>query len=192
MATRRYLDQVIKKHLQTHKVQYFQPIGTTIGFGWKLCYVLNWRKNFVIVAHWILRGGQFGSLSHDHIYGRNEAFWYKAKGRNFMAQKPCHKTSRCFKSYYSGALWSICILIYIWTTTPLGKCYLPYNLKHMGYHWIRLDPQGPKMSRASRISGPDQRGSLRQVPGGPEPGHPQGLNFWDSFWNQSCQVWSYW
>ena len=27
MATRRYLDQVTKKHLQTHKVQYFQPIG---------------------------------------------------------------------------------------------------------------------------------------------------------------------
>ena len=27
IATRRYLDQVTKKHLQTHKVQYFQPTG---------------------------------------------------------------------------------------------------------------------------------------------------------------------
>ena len=27
IATRRYLDQVTKKHLQTHKVQYFQPMG---------------------------------------------------------------------------------------------------------------------------------------------------------------------
>jgi len=27
IATRRYLDQVTKKHLQTHKVQYFQAIG---------------------------------------------------------------------------------------------------------------------------------------------------------------------
>ena len=39
---------------------------------------------------------------------------------------------------------------------------------------------------------PDHHGSLQQVPGGPEPGHPQGLIFWDSFWNQSWQVWSYW
>ena len=43
----------------------------------------------------------------------------------------------------------------------------------VGYHWIRLDPQGPKMSAALQISGPDQRGRCRQVPGGPEPGHPQ-------------------
>ena len=27
IATRRYLDQVTKKHLQIHKVQYFQPMG---------------------------------------------------------------------------------------------------------------------------------------------------------------------
>ena len=37
----------------------------------------------------------------------------------------------------------------------------------VGYQGIPLDPQGPKMGWASRISGPDQRGRLRQVPGGP-------------------------
>ena len=47
----------------------------------------------------------------------------------------------------------------------------------VGYRWIRLDPQGPNMGGASEISSPDQRGRRQQVPGGPEPGHPQGLIF---------------
>ena len=48
--------------------------------------------------------------------------------------------------------------------------------------------QGPKNFQANRISSPDHRGRLRQVPGGPEPEHPQGLIFRDSCFNQSCQV----
>ena len=63
---------------------------------------------------------------------------------------------------------------------PLGNPDLLNNIGHMGYRWIRLDPQGPKTPAASGISGPDQRGRRRQVPGGPEPGHPQGLIFWKS------------
>ena len=70
------------------------------------------------------------------------------------------------------------IFIYITTTPPPPGDRLTSVLElSVGYHWIRLDPQGPKIPEASRISGPDQRGSLRQVPGGPEPGHPQGLIF---------------
>ena len=66
------------------------------------------------------------------------------------------------------------------TPPPLGLCYLLNKIGHMGYRWIRLDPQGPKIGVASRISGPDQRGRRRQVPGGPEPGHPQESIFWES------------
>ena len=51
----------------------------------------------------------------------------------------------------------------------------------VGYQWIPLDPQGPKTSGHLRISSPDQRGRRQQVPGGPEPGHSQGLNFSDIF-----------
>ena len=51
----------------------------------------------------------------------------------------------------------------------------------MGYQWIRLDPQGPEMGEATQISGPDQRGRLRQVPGEPVPGQGQGLIFVQSF-----------
>ena len=43
----------------------------------------------------------------------------------------------------------------------------------VGYRWIGLDPQGPKMVAALQISGPDQRGRCQQVPVGPEHGHPQ-------------------
>ena len=125
--------------------------------------------------------------------------------------------------------------------TPLGEFY-PLRLEPcVGYRWIRLDLQVPKISVALRISGPDQRGrrrganrfpenlipdiprdsfleavfetkvdqydhtgnlkvfldsqdhpyhhgSLQQVTGGPEPGHPQGLNYFGFFLNQSCQV----
>ena len=81
-----------------------------------------------------------------------------------------------------------CILIYIPVTPPLGNCNLLNNMRHMGYRWIRLDPQGPKTWVASRISGPDQRGRRRQVPGGPEPGHPQGLIFWKSCWSKGCSA----
>ena len=63
---------------------------------------------------------------------------------------------------------------------PLGQ------YPSVGYHWIRLDPQGPKIGVASRISGPDQRGRRRQVPGGPEPGHPQESIFWKSVINKVC------
>ena len=75
---------------------------------------------------------------------------------------------------------SVPIYMYNTTTTPPGES-CPLRLEaSVGYRWIRLDPQGPKMGGASRISGPDQRGRRRQVPGGPEPGHPQGLIFWKS------------
>ena len=47
----------------------------------------------------------------------------------------------------------------------------------VGHHRIRRDTQGPKMYRAPQISGPDQRGRPRQVPGGPETGHTQELFF---------------
>ena len=47
----------------------------------------------------------------------------------------------------------------------------------VGYRWIPLDPQGPKTWVHLWISGPDQRGRCQQVPGGPEPGYPQGFIF---------------
>ena len=72
------------------------------------------------------------------------------------------------------------ILIYIGTTTPPGELQGMTQTPSVGYHLIRLDPQGPKMRGALQISSPDQCGRRRQVPGGPEPGHPQGLIFWKS------------
>ena len=50
----------------------------------------------------------------------------------------------------------------------------------VGYHWIWLDPQGPKMYLARQISSPDQCGRRQQVSGRPEPGHPQESIFWES------------
>ena len=74
------------------------------------------------------------------------------------------------------------IYIYIFEQRPPpGSRYLVVVGSSLGYRWIRLDPQGPKMGVASRISGPDQCGRRRQVPGGPDPGHPQGLIFWKSY-----------
>ena len=69
------------------------------------------------------------------------------------------------------------ILLYIRTAPPLGNPDLLNNIGHMGYRWIGLDPQGPEMGDKLQISGPDQRGRRRQVPGGPEPVHPQGWIF---------------
>ena len=60
--------------------------------------LVNWSKNFVIVEHWIPWRDQLRCLSYCHSYGRNESFWYKAQGRNFMAKKPCHATHKCSKS----------------------------------------------------------------------------------------------
>lgn len=66
-------------------------------------------------------------------------------------------------------------LIISYTNDPPGDFCTVRLGSSVGYQGIPLDPQGPKMGFASRISGPDQRGRLRQVPGGPEPGHHQGL-----------------
>ena len=63
---------------------------------------------------------------------------------------------------------------------PPGELLAMAQSPSVGYRWIRLDPQAPKTSCALQISGPDQCGRRRQVPGGPEPGHPQGLIFWKS------------
>ena len=51
----------------------------------------------------------------------------------------------------------------------------------MGYHWIRLDQRGQKMSAVRKISSPDQCGRRLQVPVGPESGHPQESIFWEDF-----------
>ena len=78
---------------------------------------------------------------------------------------------------------------YILYQLPPGE-KLPLRLgTSVGYQGIPLDPQGPKMVAALRISGPDQRGRLRQVPGGPEPGHHQGLISGQSSRNTSCWGW---
>ena len=67
---------------------------------------------------------------------------------------------------------------YIFEQLPLAATRCRLKLEpSVGYHLIRLDPQGPKMGWEPRISGPDQLGRLRQVPGGPELGHPQELIF---------------
>ena len=59
------------------------------------------------------------------------------------------------------------ILLYIIPTPPPPGEKSPLRLgTSVGYQGIPLDPQGPKMGVAPRISGPDQRGRLRQVPGG--------------------------
>ena len=47
----------------------------------------------------------------------------------------------------------------------------------VGYRWIHLDPQVSNLGVAPQISSPDQHGRRQQVPGGPEPGHPQELIF---------------
>ena len=60
----------------------------------------------------------------------------------------------------------------LWKYLPLHK-----NFKTSGVQWILLDPLGPKMAVAFRISDPDQHARRQQVPGGPEPGHIQGLFF---------------
>ena len=81
-------------------------------------------------------------------------------------------------------------LIYIYnTTTPPPGESCPLRLEaSVGYHWIGLDPQGPKMGEALRISGPDQRGRRQQVPGGPGPGHPQESIFWENCWSKDCSA----
>ena len=56
----------------------------------------------------------------------------------------------------------------------------------------KYDPIGNLKEFPDSQDHPDHHGSLLQVPKGPEPGHPQWLIFWDSFWYQSRQVWSYW
>ena len=72
-------------------------------------------------------------------------------------------------------------LLYIFEQLPPpGFRYLVVVGSNVGYRWVPLDPQGPKTLVALRISGPDQHGRRQQVPGGPEPGHPQGLIFWKS------------
>ena len=70
--------------------------------------------------------------------------------------------------------------IYSNNAPPLGNCWRWPKPPSVGYHWIRLAPQAPKMYAALQISGPDQRGRRRRVPGGPEPGRRQGLIFWKS------------
>ena len=76
-------------------------------------------------------------------------------------------------------------LIISYTNDPPGDFCTVRLGSSVGYQGIPLDPQGPKMGFASRISGPDQRGRLRQVPGGPEPGHHQGLISGQSSWNRN-------
>ena len=78
-----------------------------------------------------------------------------------------------------GRYWS-CILIYIGTTPPPGELLAMAQSPSVGYRWIRLDPQGPKTYEGRKISGPDERGRRRQVPGGPGPGHPQESIFWEN------------
>ena len=50
----------------------------------------------------------------------------------------------------------------------------------VGYHRIRLDPQGPNTYVARKISSPDQHGGRQQVLGGPDPGRPQESAFGES------------
>ena len=57
---------------------------------------------------------------------------------------------------------------------------------HLGARWKALDPRITPGWTDLLISGPDQRGRRQQVPGGPEPGHPQGLIFWESCNNRGC------
>ena len=57
---------------------------------------------------------------------------------------------------------------------------------HIGARWKALDPRITPGWTDLRISGPDQRGRRQQVLGGPEPGHPQGLIFWESCNNRGC------
>ena len=56
------------------------------------------------------------------------------------------------------------ILLYITTTPPRKNCPLRLGTS-VGYQGIPLDPQGPKMVCALKISGPDQLGRRQQIPG---------------------------
>ena len=71
---------------------------------------------------------------------------------------------------------------------PPGEWQGMTQTPSVGYHRIRLDPQGPKKSWVRKISGPDQRGSRQQVPGGPGPGHPQESIFWESCRIKGCSA----
>ena len=77
-------------------------------------------------------------------------------------------------------------LIIYWNNYPPGILFSLGLGTSEGYQGIPLDPQGPKIWTASRISGPDGRGRRRQVPGGPQQGRHQGLIFEQSCWNKSC------
>ena len=89
----------------------------------------------------------------------------------------------CIRNVWSGRAANTAdhYLIIYSNNSPPGKLLSLRLQPSVGYRWIRLDPQGPKISRASPISGPDHCGRRRQVPGEPEPGQHQGLNF-----GQSC------
>ena len=52
-----------------------------------------------------------------------------------------------------------------------------YVERHMRYQMKALGPRIKACYAEVPKSGPDQRGRRRQVPGGPEPGHPQGMVF---------------
>ena len=58
---------------------------------------------------------------------------------------------------------------------------LSYVQPHMGYQRVGLDLRITLVWTLFGNSGPDQRGRRRQVPGGPELGHPQEWIFWESY-----------
>ena len=108
---------------------------------------------------------------------------YSAQARWFIVMNYLvHSVMYTYYALKSIRYFTIALYPYIYSNNapPPGESSGMAQTPSVGYHRIRLDPQGPKKSAARQISGPDQRGSRRQVPGGPEPGRPQESFFWES------------
>ena len=105
IATRRYLDQVTKKHLQTHKVQYFQPIGLeNFQIQWPLKQNLHWKNIWCCKTKNNTKLWQYTAKRHKLVFLSHRIVSSKSfKSRNYFCFKRLHI---CAIILQHGVVWT--------------------------------------------------------------------------------------